>query len=95
MAVFDLGVVIERLNCDLGTGEMIKIVKYHPWKVVNYGRVLYGQPDINKVLYYCEQLSESRSDLFTLLISFIARQNLGHNQQALVAGIARSLKCKI
>lgn len=91
MAKFPWGKVIDCFDYDFD-GQKMEVIKYHPWK--SHGHFIKtGNPDMEQVLYHCETMHESCTNLFHLVIAFIARNNLGLNQQALVAGIAKSLDC--
>jgi hypothetical protein len=73
--------------------EQMEVTKYHPWKVEG-SNVLVGTVDEKIVLFHCEALHESADSLEYLLISWIARKNLGINQSSLVDGCCRALGVK-
>lgn len=77
---FWLGRPLDFIKLDLD-GEMIEITKYRDDRS-------------DAVLYHNEVLSESFRSLDALLISWIARRNLGLNQHQLVAGICRALEIR-
>ena len=91
MGKFSWGTVVNRFDYDFD-GKKMEVIKYHPWKSEGcYVRT--GDPNMEQVLYHCEALHESCENLFNLVIAFIAKDSLGLNQQALVAGVAKSLEC--
>ena len=92
MKKFSWGKVIDRFTYDFD-GTAMNVIKYHPWKVDGC-TILTGQPDETKIVFSCEELHESSENLYHLIIAFIAYKNLGLNQDALVAGIGRSLCLK-
>jgi len=47
-----------------------------------------------KVLYYCEEIKSSYESIYSLVIAWIAYQNLGANQESLVSGICKALEIK-
>ena len=86
---FAWGKVIDRFEYDFD-GVTMNVVKFHPWET-NGCEVLTGIHDESAVYYHCAELSESTDDLMALLISWMARKNLGLNQYALVSGVCRAL----
>lgn len=90
MDKFSWGEVIDVFDYDLD-GKKIEIIKFHPWQRSDNGKVLVGQPDLNVVQFDCDELSEHSNSIEYLLLSWIARKNLGLNQHNLVAGVARAL----
>jgi hypothetical protein len=89
MSKFSWGTVINRFDYDFD-GKKLEVVKFHPWVSVD-SRVMTGTPDEAATLYHCEELRESFYDMDSLLISWIARKNIGLNQHTLVQGICRAL----
>ncbi len=89
MDKFTWGKVIDKFSYDFD-GNLMEVVKYHPWIVKN-GHVKTGNPDFNKIEYHCADIHESSSNLYYLIISWIANKNLGLNQDSLVIGIAKAL----
>lgn len=89
MTKFTWGEPIQTFEYDFD-GEIMTVIKYHPWKTEGC-TMLTGQPDKSEILYSCKELSESCDSLQSLVISWIARKNLGHNQHGLVAGVTRAL----
>lgn len=85
MKKFSWGSVIDRFEYDFD-GVKMGVTKYHPR--------LTSTQEINesKVLYHCEELSESANSVFELVISFIARKKLGPNNHSLVAGVCRAFE---
>lgn len=77
---FTWGQVIDRFTLDFD-GQVMEVTKYHP-------------PHSNDILYHCEELHAAYTSMFALTIAYIAYQQLGHNQNALVSGIARALDIK-
>lgn len=90
MAQFSWGAVIEVFEYNFD-GRKVEITKFHPWKRGSGGVILQGQPDPKVVQFDCDELSEHSNSLEYLLLAWIARENLGLNQHALVAGVARAL----
>lgn len=90
MAKFTWGKVIEVFDYNLD-GAKIEITKFHPWKRGDNGSVLTGEPDLGVVTFDCGELAEQSNKIEYLLLSWIARKNLGLNQHNLVAGVARAL----
>lgn len=89
MSKFSWGKVIDNFALDFGGAGVLKITKYLPTKFVN-GVGVRGEYD-NEPLYHSESLSESATSIELLVISWIARKNLGLNQHNLVTGVARAL----
>jgi hypothetical protein len=79
MSRFTWGKVIDRFEYDFD-GVKMEVTKYRP------------RNEEDNILYFCNELNESSDKLFELVISFMARRKLGHNQHALVAGISRALE---
>lgn len=90
MAKFAWGKVIERFEYDFD-GEKVEVVKYFPIEFKNCSPT--GEYETTPA-YHISKLSESSNSLQYMLIAYIARKNLGHNQQSLVAGICRALEIK-
>ena len=90
---FPWGKVIDYLNIDLD-GSIIEITKFHPFKSSGSGAVS-GDIDYEEVLYHSEELHESWSSIYGLLISKIAHDNLGVNERSLVYGVCRALEIKL
>jgi hypothetical protein len=86
---FPWGKVIETivLNFD---GQIMTIVKYHPR--IAERCVLTLEIDETKVKYSCEEIGHSADNIFHLVLIYMAIKHLGHNQDALVQGIARALQ---
>lgn len=72
---FPWGRVLKLININLDDKE-VQVTKY--------------QDSTGAVRYHCEELRESWESIDALLISWIARKNLGLNQQALVAGVCKA-----
>lgn len=90
MSKFTWGKIIEVFDYNLD-GKKIEVTKFHPWKQGANGSMLKGEPDMAMVSFYCNELSEQANSVEYLLLSWIARENLGLNQHNLVAGVARAL----
>jgi hypothetical protein len=88
MTKFPWGRVIERFDYDFD-GEKVEVVKYFPKKANHLNMGFEDAPQ-----YHIEDLHESSNSLQYILISWIARKNLGLNQHALVAGVCRALDVK-
>lgn len=73
-------------------GEVMRVTKYHPWIVDIGGAIRTGESNKNLIMYHCEELSESRDCILSLIISWIAHKRLGLNQHALVGGVCRALR---
>lgn len=89
MNKFVWGKVIDKFDYDFD-GIEVNIVKYHPW-MYEKGRSTH-KPDMEKIEYYCEEISQSSNTLMGILLSWIVYRQLGMNQDALVTGLARMLK---
>jgi len=82
---FPWGKVIETFTYDMD-GDTLRIVKFHPWD--------YYMPrvaSLDKVEYYCEDMSMTGPSLQYMVLAWIAWKNLGMNQEALVNGVAKAL----
>lgn len=86
MSKFPWGKIIEKFDLDFN-GDVLVIVKYHPW--VNTGER--NRSDDSVVLFHCDEIHESRDNIYALVIAWMARKQLGLNQQSLVDGICRAL----
>ena len=89
MSKFPWGKVIEIFVYDFD-GEEVEVVKYNPYK--EFGRS--SKEFSEDVEYHIEDLHESAHSLQYILISWMAKKNLGLNQHSLVAGICRALEVK-
>ena len=92
MSKFVWGKIIDQFSYNFD-GKQMEVIKYHPWKTSSE-TVRVGNVDMKQTLYYCEDFHLSTKNLFHLIIAFIANENLGLNQNALVTGIAKSLNCQ-
>lgn len=88
MPAFTWGKILEIFEYDFD-GKTVEVVKYLPHKFVDGQRVRGEYEDAP--LFHIEELREAAATLDAILISWIARQRLGLNQHALVAGICRAL----
>lgn len=86
---FPWGRVIKRFQYDFD-GKAVEVVKFYPTKFKNGIGVRGEYTETPK--YHIEELSESANSLDYILVAWIARQRLGLNQHALVAGICRALE---
>lgn len=86
---FPWGEVIRTINLDLD-GEVVTIVKYHPWKS-HKSTILVGDADLTKVLYHNDDISWSHSSIKESLIYWLTHASLGLNNHSLAAGICRAL----
>lgn len=101
MSNFCLGKVIDSFLYNFD-GDKVEVFKYHPFNryklnstiLKNIGEKESSEYDLSKTLYHCENLNESFYSLESLLISWIARKTLGHNQHALTTGICKALNIK-
>jgi hypothetical protein len=73
---FPWGLVLDRTTLYID-GVELEVTKY--------------QDNTAAVLFYCEELRESWESIDVLLISWIARKNLGLNQHALISGVCKAL----
>lgn len=71
-------------------GVEVTIIKFYPWVYEN-GRNT-NKFDHKTVEYHCEEINQSADSLITLLLTWMVEHQLGHNQGALIQGIARMLK---
>jgi hypothetical protein len=92
MSKFTWGKIIDRFDYDFD-GTILNVIKYHPWEPYDC-RVRIRVCDANKIQYHCEELNEAHESIDSLLVSWMVRKNLGHNQWALVSGICRALDIK-
>ena len=92
MTRFPWGKIIDKFSYDLD-GKFLGVTKYHPWE--QKGSESTKKPDYTQIFYHCEALHESFKSIQTLVIAWIVRDNLGLNQQALVAGVAKALNITI
>ena len=90
MSKFTWGRVIDRFEYDFD-GLKMEVTKYHPRK--SDGITVTKEIDESLTYYHSEELRQSTDNLFALILAFIAYKNLGLNQHALVAGIAKALNC--
>lgn len=89
---FSWGRVIQCFSYDFD-GQTCEIVKYHPWKVDGC-RVLTGKPDLDQIHFHCEEMHSSYLSMQKAILAWITYKRLGHNNDALVEGIARALEIK-
>lgn len=68
-------------------GVEVTIIKFHPFYEDNTRK-----PDMEKIEYHCEEINQSADSLIGILITWMVEHQLGHNQGALIQGIARMLK---
>ena len=87
---FPWGKVIKMFEYDFD-GDTVEITKYHPWKREG---CFAKEPDESKVEFHCEELRQSSTSIQGIIISWIAKKNLGLNQASLVAGACRALGVK-
>lgn len=89
---FAWGHVIDvfKINMD---GKECTILKFHPWVSEN-GSVRVGRPDETVVNFHNAETRWSDTSIQASMIRWIAHQNLGLNQQALVAGVCKALDVK-
>ena len=90
MKKFSWGRVLNNFEYDFD-GRFVLVTKYHPWKSEGC-TVLVGDANEAETNFHCEELHESFGSIDTLLIAWVAHKNLGLNQHALVAGIAKALE---
>jgi len=88
---FPWGRVLREFTIDFD-GQLMSVTKFHPWVYRNCNST--GKPDPNTIHYHCEEIGRSDSSLQRLIIAWMATQNLGLNQYALVEGISRALDIK-
>lgn len=89
MAKFTWGKEIEHFTVDFGNLKL-EVTKYFPTKF-DGNFAIKGQYQ-ETPMYHSEFLNESAETVEYLIISYIARKNLGLNQHALVHGIAKALE---
>lgn len=86
---FPWGQVIRQFNIDFD-GEVMAVTKYHPW-LTQDSNALTGQPNMNSVEFHSAEMHQSAASIEYLVLTWIARKNLGMNQHALVNGVAKAL----
>ena len=79
---FPFGEVIDQFEYDFD-GVQMSVVKY----ISNCSH--------GKVLYCCEEISQSSESIYALVIAWITWQNLGNNQWSLVDGICKALEIRL
>ncbi len=70
-------------------GHEFDIVEYHPFQFK--GSISTNEVDLDKVLYGCDEISQSADSMMNILIAWMVYKQLGMNQGALVQGISRML----
>lgn len=86
---FPWGKVIENITLDFD-GQVMEVVKYHPRKRDGY--TITKEIDSTKIEFCCEEINQSGTNIFHLVLAWIAYKHIGSNQNDLVAGIIRALK---
>ena len=66
------------------------IVKFYPWKM-DGGFRMAGKPDYGQIHFHCEELHSAYLSMPKAILAWITWKRLGHNNDALVDGIARAL----
>ena len=99
-AKFPWGKVLDRMSYDFD-GQKFEVTKFYGHKFDEKGHSVMDPVRLNSqlidesvVLYHCDEISQSAESLFGLLIAWITYKQLGLNNGALVAGIARALLLK-
>lgn len=77
MKKFPWGRIINTFVYDFD-GTEATIIKFYPWVYEN-GRIT-QKFDPKTVEYYCEEINESSDSLMTMIIAWMVRYQLWHNQ---------------
>lgn len=89
MEKFLWGKVIADWDYDFD-GQVMNIVKYHPWIYDNNG--VTKQYDKDEIEYSCQEINISSKSLQHLVILYFLYKNIGLNQESLASGIARAIR---